>query len=193
MLSTAPTEEVDAALKKSAAQDRCWEEYLEEQKRRLAYLQALEKQFLATRDMRFLEEFKDRREILKVELAEKVKQPCAVWLRQEDGWLEEVRDDSERLAIRKRILDNLDADARLLNPNVKIRHIKGKHDDHTYRVYEGVDCEEFRAFHRLRQTEREAEQKIKQLAGNCAARNYTTRITQEKLASSQVAPSQVRM
>ena len=56
-----PTEEVDAALKKSAAQYEDWVKSLEEQKRRLAYLQAVEKQFLATRDMDLLEEFKDRR------------------------------------------------------------------------------------------------------------------------------------
>ncbi len=156
-----PSEEIDEALKKSAAQYEDWVKSFGEQKRRLAYLQALEKQFLVTRDMKLLEEFRDEREIPEAELAEKVKEPYALW--DEDGWLEKAQDDPEKLVIRQRILDDQDADARLLNPNVKIRHIKGKEDGHTYRVYEGIDGKGFRAFLRLRDAEREAQRKINEM------------------------------
>jgi len=192
MPAITPVEEVDATLKKNAAQNAAqyedWLKSLEEQKRRLAYLQAMEKQFLTTRDIELLKEFKDKREIPEVELAEKVKKPHSIWQMPEDcwlGWLEEVRDDPEQLTIRQGILTNIDAEARLLNPNVKIRHIKGKADGHTYRVYEGIDDKEFNAFHKLRNAERETKQKIEQLISNCTSTNYTTRIEQEKLASSQ--------
>lgn len=188
MPSTLLTEEIDAALERSAVQNRCWEEYLEEQKRRLAYLQALEKQFLATRDMRFLEEFKNKIPCPRnVELAEKVEHPCTIW--PEEDALEEVRDDPHRLAIRKGTIDRLDAGAMELNPNVKIRHIKGKENGRIYRVWEGVDCEEWNALDNLRAAEQKMKQKIEQLASNCAPPNYTARITQEKLTTKIMEPA----
>lgn len=182
MPSTTPTEEVDATLKKSAVQYRCWEEYLEEQKKRLAYLQTLEKQFLATRDIALLKEFKDKKDPPKVELAEKVKKPCVIW--EDDNWLEEAPTRGALLA-RVMVLNMREEEAKLLNPDVKIRHIKGKNDGHLYLVYEGIDKHEYVAFCHLRDAERKAEQEIKQLADSCVSPNYTTRIAQEKLASSQ--------
>lgn len=161
----------NSAMEGSEGCYRDWEKSLEEEKKRLKYLLAIEKEFLATRDMRLLEEFEDKEEAKKVELAEKVKEPCTLW--PEDGWLEQFYGNPVPVAIRERIFNFLDAEASLLNPNVRIRHIKDTDGKHTYRVYEGIDSKKFRAFYRLQRAELEVEQKIKYLADDCILSPYS--------------------
>ena len=132
-------------------------ESLKEMEEEAERLRQIESRFIATRNAELLKSFvPDERGIDYVTLKEPIAEPH--YLSDIVELHEKSKTDEER-QVREQLMQWLKEDAKLFNPDAEIRIVE-KTDGSKSLAVIGVDFDEFRGFHKLRDKERQLEHNI---------------------------------